>query len=433
MKKPTIFLCFATWFASLVTAYYIGSQGGEPTSTTTNGTTHTALDLSSKRTTPTNEQIGPQTEESKLTAYFNGEAIELDELLREVPTLTTEQSLALLDQALALPKSDPKRASLINELLAQIAEADPMAALELATQIDSLRDYERARISILQVWGRNDPAAAVSWATTALANEPIRSRSAQLIAIFRGYAISNPEAAFQQALTMDENDRFKNRLLSEVIEAQIENGGLEAAKFAVDQLTDPDTQNRLRIELVNEWAQFDPESAANYVIGLGDEASTQLKNELIEEWAKSSPTDAAAWLNTLDPDDPTIARASAAIIQEWTRYDLAASAEWLNSLEPSAELDRAVMTYTFSAAAEDPATAMTWAESIEDDSRRTWMMERVAATWKESDAESFTEYLDSSDLTAEQRETLENAEQSRGGPGGNRGGGPGGGGGNRRR
>ena len=394
MKKPTIFLCLTVWSVSLIGAYYIGSRGAEAP------TKAIAVQKPLKKEAP---EVKPETtaitltaESSKLEEFFDGEAHSLEELLREVPTLTAEESRQLLGQALALPKSDPKRARLINELLSQIAETEPMAALELASQIDSLRDYERARVSILEVWGRNDPTAAIAWATTALANEPSRSRSSQLTAIYRGYAASNPEAAFQQALSIDEDNRVKNRLLGEVLEAQIENGGLEAAKLAIDLITDSDLQESLRRDLVDEWAEFDPAAAA-------------------------------AWLDTLDSDDPAIARASASIIQEWTRYDLAASAEWLNSLKPSAELDRAVISYTFSAAEEDPETAMTWAESIESDNRRTWMMERVAATWKEQDTESFTEYLDNSDLTTEQRATLESAE-NRGGPGGGGGRGPGGGG-----
>jgi hypothetical protein len=292
-----------------------------------------------------------------------------------------------------------------------------MAALEMASQIESLRDSERARFSVLEVWGRNDPAAALAWASAALSGEPSRARSSQLTAIYRGYAASNPEAAFQQALSISDDDRLRDRLLGVVIETQIESGGLEAAKLAVDLLSDPDTQNSMRRDLVDEWAQFDPVAAARYVLELGDEAPSNLKTTLISEWAESDPSAAAAWLSSLPEDDPAIARASASIIQEWTRYDLTASAEWLNSLPTSPELDRAVISYTFRAAEEDPGTAMTWAESIEDDRRRTWMMERVASTWKEQDATSFKTYLNSSELTSEQREKLENAE-SRGGSGG---------------
>ena len=79
----------------------------------------------------------------------------------------------------------------------------------------------------------------------------------------------------------------------------------------------------------------------------------------------------------------------------------------------SPELDRAVISYTFRAAEEDPETAMSWAQSIEDDRRRTWTMERVASAWKNQDVETFKNFLDNSELSTEQREKLENS-QSRG-------------------
>ncbi len=421
MKKSTLLLCFAVWSVSLIGAYYVGSRGKNEPSAPAPTITRSQPKLATASLEAADKVISNEDEPGKLEAFFEGEALSLEEMLREIPTLSAEESRLLLGQALAMPKSDPKRARLINELLSQIAETEPMAALELATQIDSLRDYERARVSILEVWGRNDPSAAMAWAQAALANEPSRSRSTQLTAIYRGYAMSNPEAAFQQALSIEESGRMKNRILEEVLETQIENGGLLAAKLAIDLVSDPETQSRLRRELVSEWAEFDPAAAADYVSSLGDEASSDLKSALVREWAESNPAAAAAWLDSLEGDDPAIARASASIIEEWTRYDLAASAEWLNSLEPSAELDRAVISYTFRAAEEDPGAAMTWAESIDDDRRRTWMMERVASTWKTQEPEAFQEYLDSAELTSEQREALENAESGRGGGGGPRG------------
>lgn len=416
MKRSTLILCFAVWLASLLTAYYVGSRAQDTlpahSKSTIESTEKPRLELvkddSAVDTFATEEA-------SALEAYLQGEIIPLGEALREITALSGADTRQLLAQAFAMPTSDPQRTRLITELLSQLAETEPAAALELASQIESLRDSESARIAILEVWGKNDPAAALAWANQALANEPARTRRSQLSALYRGYAQSNPEAAFQQALAISGDDRLRNRLLDDVIETQVENGGLQAAKLAIDLIDDPETQSNLRRELVDEWAQFDPESAAQYVLSLGEDADSRLKTELVSEWAESDPAAAAAWLSALPEDDPAIARASAEIIQEWTRYDLAASAEWLNSLPPSPELDRAVISYTFRAAEEDPGTAMTWAESIEDDRRRTWMMERVAATWKEQDAETFKSYLDDSELTAEQRKTLEEAENRGGG------------------
>ena len=416
MKRSTLLLCLLVWSVSLLTAYYIGSQKKEAAPPAAAMQTAVANSDPEDRDVPSEDSL-VRNSTSALEAFLDDEGVALEEALRIIPDLSGSLTRELLNEALALPKSNPKRTRLINELLSQLAETEPLAALELASQIESLRDSERARISVLEVWATNDPAGALAWANQALTNEHVRSRSSQLSAIYRGYAANKPDAAFQQALTLDD-ERLRNRLLGDVIETQIESGGLQAAQVAVDLIKDPELQNNLRRDLIDEWAQFDPEAAANYVRSLGDDTPTSFKTTLISEWAESDPVAAAAWLVSLPRDDPAIARASASIIQEWTRYDLAASAEWLNSLPPSPELDRAVISYTFRAAEEDPAAAMTWAESIENDRRRTWMMERVAATWKEQDAGTFQSYLNASELTNEQREKLKNADNSGGGWGG---------------
>lgn len=410
MKSSSLILCLALWSASLVGAYFYGSsKQNAPEQAAT-----VAKNEKKERTVAIEvdkEALETETAESQLVAYLKGEAVTLQEALEDISSLPAGEARLLLNDAFALPASDPNRSRMIRELIEHLAETDPLGALEIANSIESLRDSERARIAALEVWGRNDPASALAWANHALADEPHRSRHSKLDAIYRGYAETNPQAAFQQAMLIEDN-RLTTGILEDVIATQIENGGLEAAKLRIDTLNDPELQSRLRRELVDEWASYDPVSASKYVDSLGEDASSYLKANLVEEWAESDPAAAAAWLSSLDPSDPAIARASADLIQEWIRYDLTASAEWLNSLEPSSELDRAVVSYTFRAAEEDPATAMSWAESIEDDRRRTWMMERVAGTWKEQSPETFESYLADADLTAEQKETLSNATAS---------------------
>ncbi len=413
MKSSTLILYLAVWSISLAAAYYIGSHV-QGVALNTNQAVKVPLELKNPKFIQASaiEEVTTN-KKNALTAYLGGDVSLLEDAFLEIPTLSGEATRELLVQAFDLPASDPNRSRLIRDLLRQLAETEPVAALELASQMKSLRDTERARVAVLEVWGRKDSAAAIAWANNALVDEPSRTRNSQLMAIYRGYAANNPAAAFQQALAINDNDRLKNHLLDQVIKVQIESGGLQAAKLAVDLLADPEMQRSLRRELVDEWAEFDPQAAAAYVATLGEEADSSIKSALVSEWAESDPAAAAAWLSSLDVDDPAIARASSSIIREWTRYDLAASADWLNSLPASPELDRAVISYTFRAAEEDPETAMSWASSIEDDGRRTWMMERVASTWKEQDAENFKNYLDKSELSAEQREKLENS-QSRG-------------------
>jgi hypothetical protein len=417
MKGPPPTLFISVWLVSLGATYWIGSlQHADPPGPLTEKPESSAQ-LEAASVAPPGQQATLEPA-NMLIAYLEGQDVSLADALKDVSSLSVSDARTLLNEAFTLPASDPNRSQLIRQLLSQIAETDPVAALEIAGNIKSLRDSDSARRSILAVWGRNDPAGALAWANQTLQNEPRRVRSSNLIAIYRGYAQTNPQAAFQQAMRSE--SEFRNRILDEIIETQIEDGGLQSARIIVDTLSDPELQNSLRRELVGEWAEYDPVAAANYVESLGEDASTHIKSALLSEWAESDPASAAAWLSSLPEDDPAVARASAAIIQEWTRYDLSASAEWLNTLPPSPELDRAVISYTFRAAEEDPKTAMTWAESIEDERRRMWMMERVAATWKSQAPESFVNYLGASDLTDEQRERLGNAQLNRGGRWGHR-------------
>jgi len=239
-----------------------------------------------------------------------------------------------------------------------------------------------------------------------------------LLAIYRGYAAANPQAAFTAALAMPAGNSAQQRTqtaaLQTIIKQQIASGGLLDAKLQVEQLEDGGMKNTLLSELVDEWAEYDPQGAAAYVESLGADAPASITTRLVGEWAENDPAAAAAWLSARELDEDTLSRASTAIIREWTRYDMAASAEWLNSQPSSPALDRAVMSYTYRAAQEDPANAMTWAESIGNDWMRTRMMQHVAASWKNDDPDSFQSYIQNSEFDQAQKKQLQEAQPFRG-------------------
>lgn len=417
MKPKTFLLGLFTWLASVGVAYYIGLKFNSPES----------IDPEQIRvaeiTTPIEEKnaerVEPEVPAKSIDSILAESGIDLDEALRQARELSESDQRALLNEAFALPSSDYRRSRMIRSLLSQLAETAPSEALALAGEIGSLRETERARVAILEVWATNDPVAALNWAETELSNEPLRSQSSQLLAIYRGYAKTNPQAAFSAALAMKTEGTGQARVqlyaLEEIIEQQIENGGLLDAKLQVEMLEDGSIKNNLLSELVDEWASFDPEGAAAYVDSLGDKVSGSIKARLLGEWAENDPAAAAAWLSNKEVDENTLSRASTAIIREWTRYDMAASAEWLNSQPTSPALDRAVMSYTYRAVQEDPESAMTWAESIDNDWMRNRMMQHVAGTWKNDDPDSFRSYLDKSEFNEDQKKKLEESSPMNGG------------------
>jgi len=419
MKRSSLPLTLGVWCASIALSFFIG-RSLSPTSEQRTPSALSSAQIQQSATQPETKRIAI----AGTTQTGDSDALAALEQLQEN---SVEMTRKLLNAALELPMSDPNRSNTINDLLEQLAANDPLAALEIANALPSLRDAERARNDILQVWANHEPMAALAWAETELANVPANLRNSQMMAIMRGFAESNPKAAFSYANALSEATtsdlRYKNRLLGEVIETQIRGGGVAEAQATIALLPDGATKESLQRELVGEWAQFDPASAAAYVQSLGSEATTSMKTALIGQWAENDPAAAAAWLGHLSTDDPAYGHASAQITREWTRYDLTASSEWLHSLPASPELDRAVATYTFRAAQEDAPTAMSWAESITNKNMRNKMMQQVAANWKNDDPESFTQYLDDSDLNKKEREQLESAKSWHlgGGGGGGRG------------
>ncbi|MFT6235158.1 MAG: Rod binding domain-containing protein [Lentimonas sp.] len=405
MKRSSLYPYLGVWLASIALAFFIGralASTGASTQQTASEALGTAQIQEPTRSDPARGDTGAAAEE---------EAAATLELLSSQSSQMTRQ---LLNAAFAVPMSDPGRSGTINKLLEQLAMSDPLAALEFTEGIASRRDAERARNNILEVWASNEPMAALAWADNALADVPYNLRNSQMEAIIRGFAETNPKGAFTYANALGEDSasdlRLKNRLLSEVIETQIRSGGLEEAHATIALMVDGPSKDNLQRELVNEWATFDPVSAAAYVQGLGSDASTGMKTALIGEWAESDPAAAAEWLSNISAQDPAYRQATTQITREWTRYDLTASSEWLNSLPASPELDRAVATYTYRAAQEDPPSAMSWAESINNPSMRNRMMQQVAANWKNDDPEGFTSYLDNSELSQKEREQLETAK-----------------------
>ena len=403
MKLPTHSTLVIVWSATVLVAFAIGrglqlSVDNVINTGSINETNNDKYEASRQYSTvelENTDELASNSEDSQAINY---------------PTVSLQESL---QGAFALPFTDPRRATIIKDLLVRMATDQPEFALLEATKIASLRDQEQAINSILQAWGSTNPNAALSWAEAHSDQIPKQVMNRKFMAIFRGYAQSEPTAAFAQAFGMKEatnvEKRLKNNILSEVIEMQVRQGGLELARLTVEAMQEGDTKNRLLAEMVDEWAQYDPTAAATYVNSLGETATTWIKTSLIGEWAESDPIAAADWLSNLDAQDPAFGRGTASIIREWSQYDLSASAEWLNTLPASPELDRAVASYTFRAAQEDPANAMSWAESISNERMQGYLMERVAANWKDQDPSAFAGYLESAEFSEEVRERLENA------------------------
>ena len=165
-----------------------------------------------------------------------------------------------------------------------------------------------------------------------------------------------------------EGRRLKNRAIETVVDSMLDQGRLDEALAWTNQLPAGEAQTSALSEILEDWTRSDPDAALAYLETLsGRDDYTDLRNSMLRSWTRTDPAGVADYITELDTDDPELGRLTGMLIAEWGRYDLAAAGEWLNSQPPSEETDRAVAMFTFQAASEDPAGAMTWAESITSD------------------------------------------------------------------
>ncbi len=404
MTRNFLTLLGLAWGLSIALAYYLGrSATSDPDNA---GPAPQTLASDATNSAPERPATDASTGETATDAALAAARLDL-------PATEPDTLLDTIQANIANLAANPRLADELREQLVELAKTSPFQALQLSGQITSPRVREQATNNILRQWASTDPMAALQWIDANSGNLTRSVHDAQLAAAYRGFAESNPQAAFTQASQLGEANayerRLKDRIMGDLIRNRVENGELVAAKQSIEQMADSELRDSLLGDLVGVWAETDPAEAAAYIASLGEAATSQQKAALARSWASTDPAAAAAWLDSLDPADPAVGRAARDLVREWARYDLNASAEWLNSRPASPEMDRAIASYTYHAVQEDPASAMEWAGSVNNERMSGYLRMRVAGAWREDDPAAFQSYLDNSDFSDEEKERLQKA------------------------
>lgn len=439
MTSPKLYLFAAAWAVTVIVAYIIGNASADEAAEAATPAAQKERDARSpsgagSEVAAETEAIYAEAEEDALITQAGGRLPGFPQLMQaylDNPSDASLQQLNLMIQGLGprdiadaramiedLPPGTA-RDQLMVELIGRWATFEPVAALEYAQALPTLSLANAAVNEALSGWARADAQGALAWWDSEANLATGRLRNQRFEAIMEGYARADPFSAFQYASSLSEdsleNRRMKNRALETVVESLVRNGQLESALLWANQMPESEGKTSALSEVLEEWARYDPDAAAAYLDTLVTrEDYAELRDSMLRTWAQSDPEQAAAYLSNLDPEDPDMGRLTTMLIAQWSRYDIAGPGEWLNSQPPSPEIDRAVAIFTFRAASEDPAGAMTWAESITSEHMRGRLMSRVAGEWKAQDPEAFDAYLEQAEISPEQKAELEQAEASSG-------------------
>ncbi len=434
------------WVVTLVAAYFIGTSSGtdadsvspvasEPKADKSyyRGETYASEGESSQAQSGGQDEVWPvegtpggQSFGQLLDAYLlnPNDPLARESLRLKIANLSAEEIAPTLAQIESLDPSQARDLMLLG-VVERWAAYEPQAALAYAQAIPGMRLSNRAVNQALEGWGKSDPAAAIAWWNSPENYAAQRVRQNRLESILEGYVATDPFSAFQFAVGLGEGtleeQRTKREALRTVVETMVESGNLDSALLWATDMEPGEGQTAALAEIMQEWAEYDPDGASAYLEQLaGRDDFDEVRNSMIRTWAESDPEQASAYLTTLDVDDPNRGRLSAMLVYQWSRYDLTGPAEWLNTQPASPELDRAVATLTYRAASDDPASAMSWAESISDERMRQRSIDRVAREWAGQDPEAFADYVKSSEFSDEEKQRLLETQPNTGGGWGGR-------------
>jgi len=151
--------------------------------------------------------------------------------------------------------------------------------------------------------------------------------------------------------------------------------------------------------MVDQWATYYPEMAAEWIAGLNDPAvRNTAAMALIAKWGYDNPARAAQWVAGLPNDENWSAEVSR-MVRIWARESPDQAATWLLALSPpAAQLDPAVRQLVHTVMHANPEGAMAWANAISATDQRYRLMQQVGAIWMHKDPAQASAYIMSSDL-----------------------------------
>lgn len=196
---------------------------------------------------------------------------------------------------------------------------------------------------------------------------------------------SDPRQASQLATELDRGPG-RTQAVGEVAAAWARKSPAEAMAWA-QSLEGAEGTNAIGRAL-GSWSNVSPQEAVQW---LDEQATPEIRNTNLPlvagSWATREPGAAAQWVASHREGEGK-GDALGLVMWNWTHQDPEAAANWLDNLPPSESRDRGIIGLATAAFDPDPAGAVIWAATIEDESLRQGTLEIGLRAWNERDPEN---------------------------------------------
>lgn len=228
--------------------------------------------------------------------------------------------------------------------------------------------------------------------------------------VFDSAAAADPDEAVRVAnLMMQQGVDGMEGYGSSLIDALCASGNFQtAAAFAA---SGDSAQNSGWLgEMYSQWAALQPEEAAQAAMAITDPNTQKWAlHGIVGGWAQADPAGLTQFLSQLPPGGDRGQMVGQAL-ENWVRQDPAAAADWINNSDMGADLDQGIAAVASMDLSEDnftPDVAVSWAESINDNTLRSQALTSVLRNWIYIDLPAATSYFNTTtDLLPADRQQI---------------------------
>lgn len=263
------------------------------------------------------------------------------------------------------------------QLLHQLAEHDPAAAIEFAVQHPELHGQADLAAELFGGWLDRNEGSARDW----LGGVPPGDLRVQVVPILVAHwASEQPEEALALAGELPGYDGeldplrpFGNWNHGDEIEGRV--------------------RERAYAGIFGEWAGSDPVAAAQRATALEDPLLRNLAmQEVAAKWILKDSAAALQWMNEL-PAGPVRNSALQGMMAGWTAQDPRAAASFLTALDESSERTEWLRLLGENWSSSDPKTALAWAAKLPGENERNQIVQAMLAKVAESDTRDAADFV----------------------------------------
>jgi hypothetical protein len=272
--------------------------------------------------------------------------------------------------------------------LLALAAVDPASAIDFALHQLKPPFQEQALAKVLPLWAKQNPQAAWDWVKTQKAEDsPLTG------AVLKQVAEIQPDKAWQFATELAKT--MPNDAAGFYVSAM--NGMIAVGKYddaakllnsAVLPSKSLDSPYGLTGFLVSEWATYQPDQAAAWILTL-PQNSNESKQAIIalgQVWANIDPQQSIDFASQLPPSPERISMLTSAV-NAWYASDPAQVSSWVSNIPKGPDYNQfaAAIALAPRIINSSPETSVAWAMDISDNDLKMDSLTKIYSYWLETE------------------------------------------------